>query len=363
MTHLRTGLAATFAAGAMAVALGAAPAAAQSYSFRLATIDVETGNYFSNIAAPFAQLVSELTQGDVAIQPLPAGTVGNIFKLHEAMEDGLVDMVNWPATFFGNADPFNAMINLFPTGLGSDSILAWTYLGGGEEMLREHRAETLGVHAMVLGSGPAEWFAHSHVPVETAADLKDLKYRTLGNWAGIVADEFGAAPTTTPGSEIYSMLERKGLDLAEYSMPGENWRQGLHETAEYIIYPGVHAPAWTFELMIDMDKWNSLPDRHKRAIEVAARLVTYESMQKTIMADIDAVKKVNERVGNGQNKLTELSPEFRAEMKAAARRWAARVSEEAAAAGNPWPKRAFESIVAFQDDWAASTYYLVTDKP
>ncbi|PKP85804.1 MAG: hypothetical protein CVT80_00595 [Alphaproteobacteria bacterium HGW-Alphaproteobacteria-2] len=364
MTFLGNRIAATLAAGTLAAAaLGASPAAAQSYTFRLATIDVETGNYYNFIAVPFANLVSELTEGDVAIQPLPAGTVGSVFKLHEALDDGLVDMVNWPATFFGNADPFNAMINLFPTGLGSDSILAWTYHGGGEEMLREHRKETLGVHAMILGSGPAEWFAHSHVPIETVEDLKDKKYRTLGNWAAIVSDQFGAAATTTPGSEVYSMLEKKGLDLAEYSLPGENWNQGLHETAEYIIYPGIHAPGWTFELMIDMDKWEDLPDRHKRAIEVAAKLVTYDSMQRTILADMAAVQKINERAENGQNTLVELSPEFREKAKAAARRWAARVSEEHAEAGNPWPKRAFESITAFQDNWAASSYYMVTDKP
>ena len=67
----------------------------------------------------------------------------------------------------------------------------------------------------MLGSGPSEWFAHSHVPVATTEDLKGAKYRTLGNWAAVVESGFGAAPTTVPGTGVYSMLEKKGIEAAK----------------------------------------------------------------------------------------------------------------------------------------------------
>jgi len=358
--RLRSYAAPVVVTGALVAAM-AVPAQAQEYKFRMATIDVETGNYFNHIAVPFAELVSELTGGEVEIQPLPAGTVGSIFKLHEAMEDGLVDMVNWPAVFLGNADPTNAMISGFPTGLGVDSILAWTYFGGGQDLLREHRRETMDVASLVLGSGPSEWFAHSHVPIETVEDLDGLKYRTLGNWAAIAKDAFGAASTTVPGSEVYSMLEKQGLDLAEYSLPGENWNQGLHETAEYIIYPGIHAPAWTFELMMKTDTWDELPDAYKQAIEIAARIVTYDSMYRTIVADLEAVDKVNARVAEGKNTLLELPDEFQVKAREAARAWGAKTAADAAANGNPWPEKVLNSITDFQDRWQGASYYMVTD--
>ena len=359
--QLKTYLAAPLGAGALSLAL-AAPLQAQEHSFRMATIDVETGTYFTTIAVPFAELVSQMTNGEVQIQPLPAGTVGSVFKLHEALDDGLVDMVNWPASFLGTADPTNAMIGSFPTGLGVDSLLPWIYFGGGEDLLIEHRAQTMGVQSMVLGAGPSEWFAHSHVPITTVEDLAGMKYRTLGNWAAIVADQFAASSTTTPGAEVYSMLEKKGLDLAEYSMPGENWNQGLHETAEYIIFPGIHAPAWSFELMVDQDKWDALSDSQKQAIRIAARVVTYDSLSKIILADLDAVAKVNARAAEGRNTVLELSDEFKAKSREAARAWATKVSAEATAAGNEWPQKVFDSIVAFQDKWQASAYYMVIDQ-
>ncbi|WP_420393738.1 TRAP transporter substrate-binding protein DctP [Acuticoccus sp.] len=347
-------------AGALLV-LGTSAASAQDYQFRMATIDVETGVYFTTIAQPFADLVGQLTGGRVEIQPLPAGTVGNIFKLHEALEDGLVDMVNWPPTFLGTADPTNAMITLFPTGLGTDSFHSWLYMGGGEELLTQHRRETMGMHSIALGSGPSEWFAHSHVPIQTTADLEGKKYRTLGNWAAVVNDQFGASPTTVPGSEVYSMLEKQGVDLAEYSMPGENFARGYHEVTPYVIYPGIHAPAWAFELMMRQEDWDELPDDIKLAIRTAAKVVTFDSMLKIIASDLDAVEQITARAEAGDNELIRLPDEFIAEARAGAREWARKASEEASASGNPWPQKVSQSIFDFQDRWIANSKYLVVD--
>lgn len=351
----------TAGAGVLALALAAGAADAADYEFRMATIDTETGVYYTNIARPFADLVNQLTGGRVVIDPLPAGTVGNIFKLHEALDDGLVEMVNWPPSFLGTADPTNAMILGFPTGLGVDSFHAWIYQGGGEELLTQHRAETMGNFSIVLGSGPSEWFAHSHIPIETVDDLKGAKYRTLGNWAAVVESAFGAAPTTVPGAEIYSMLEKKGIDLTEYSMPSENFARGYHEITPYVIYPGIHAPAWAFELMMKQETWDDLPDDIQLAIRTAAKLVTYESINKVIIADLDAVEKIDQRVADGKNKLVRLSQEFQDAARAAARKWATDASAAAKSAGNEWPEKVAQSIFDFQDRWIGASKYLVVD--
>lgn len=342
----------------IATLLAAGQAAAQQIKWRMATIDTETGVYFTNIAKPFAEWVDRLTSGRMKIDPLPAGTVGNIFKLHEAVEDGLVEMANWPPVFLGTADPTNAMIATFPTGLGTDSFLAWLYVGGGADLWVRHRRETMKMHAFVLGSGPSEWFAHSHVPIRTVEDLKGVKFRTLGNWAAIIKDRFGAAPTTVPGAEIYGMLEKKGIDAAEYSMPSENFAKGYHEIAKYVIYPGIHAPAWAFEGLIKLETWEKLPPDIKVAMEAAARIVTHESMLKIIDADLDAVGKI---MAGGRNEIIRLSDEFQAEARKAARGWAMDAAAKAAAAGNPWPKRVADSLFAFQDRWIANSKYLVVD--
>jgi len=344
-------------AAATALALVGGSAGAQEYHWRMATIDQETGVYFSQIAEPFAEWVERLTGGRMIIEPLPAGTVGNIFKLHEAVEDGLVEMANIPPTFLGNEDPVNAMIGLFPTGLGADSYLAWLYKGGGKELWEQHRHETMDMHPLIVGAGPSEWFAHSHVPIESVEDLRGLKYRTLGNWAAIVADKFGAAAMTTPGTEVYGMLEKRGLDLAEYSMPSENLARGYHEIAKYVIYPGIHAPGWAFEALITLDNWNALPEDIQHAMEAAARIATHDSYYAITTADLEAVAKLK----GGNNEFIRLSDEFIDEARAAAREWAYEQAEMAKAEGNPWPERVIESIVEFQDFWRENSFYLVVD--
>lgn len=344
-------------AAAVLASLGAVQVQAQEFKWRMATIDRETGTYWLNIAAPYAKLVEELTGGRMVIEPLPAGSIGNIFKLYDAVSDGLVELANVPPAFLGTKDPTNAMILAVPTGLGTDSLLSWIYVGGGMELLRAHRAETMGMRAIVVGSGPSELFAHSHVPIRTVADLKNKKYRTLGNWAAVVRTKFGASPVTVPGSEIYGMLEKKGIDLAEYSMPSENMARGFHEVAKYIIYPGIHAGAWAFETVMMLDNWNKLPKDIQMAMEVAGKIVTHESMMRIVQADLDAMVKLQA----GSNEWIELSDEFKKAAQEGAREWAKEVSAKAKAEGNPWPERVAKSIFAFQDKWRANSKYMVVD--
>ncbi|MEO1106176.1 MAG: C4-dicarboxylate ABC transporter substrate-binding protein, partial [Pseudomonadota bacterium] len=167
--------------------------------------------------------------------------------------------------------------------------------------------------------------------------------------------------TTVPGSEVYSMLEKQGVDMAEYSMPAENFSRGYHEITKYVIYPGIHAPAWAFELMMTAETWDELPDDVKLAIEVAARVVTHDSMLAIINADLDAVAKITERAEAGDNELIRLSPEFIEASRAAARDWAMNAAAEAKADGNEWPEKVAKSIFDFQDRWMANSKYLVVD--
>ena len=340
-----------------ALMLAATSASAQEYKWRVATFDGETGSYWNNFLLPFVDLVEQLTTGRMQLEPLPGGTLGNIFKIYEQVDDGLVEMAMMPPAFLGTKDPINAMILGFPTGLGVDSMVPWLYYGGGEQILKAHRADKMGMHSFVLGAGPSEFFAHSHIKIENVGDLANVKYRTLGNWAAIVSEYFQASPTTVPGPEIYGMLEKRGLDMTEYSTPGENIKLGYQEVAPYIIYPGIHAGAWAFEGVVLLDKWNELPKDIQQAIETAARLTTYDGMNRFIMSDLDAMEKLQA----GNNEFIRLSDDFVAKSRQASRDWAKKVAEDAAANGNPYPKQAIESIIAFQEKWQANAKYMVVD--
>ena len=55
------------------------------------------------------------------------------------------------------------------------------------------------------------------------------------------------------------MLEKKAIDAMEYSMPSENKALGFQEIAKYVIMPGIHAGAWTFEAAFQGEEWDKIP--------------------------------------------------------------------------------------------------------
>ena len=91
-------------AGALAVGAAALPAHAAEYEFRMAIISSENSIYYNDMAKPFADLVADLTDGRVAIEILPAGTVGSVLKLHDAVSDGLIDMAQTTPIFLGSKE-------------------------------------------------------------------------------------------------------------------------------------------------------------------------------------------------------------------------------------------------------------------
>jgi TRAP-type mannitol/chloroaromatic compound transport system substrate-binding protein len=330
---------------------------APEHTFRAATIDARTSVYNTAIGTPFAERVALLTDGRVKIDIVDGGVLSPILQIFQAVQDGRADAAIGPASFLGGRDPTNLIISSFPTGLGSDSIVAWFYYGGGQDLLTQHRRETMGLHSILLGAGPAEIFAHSHKPIRKVEDLRGVKFRALGNWAAILRDEFGAAPTVVPGPEIYSMLEKRAIDATEFSMPAENRARGYQDVARYIILPGLHAPAWTFEFAVKKERWDALPDDLKKKIEIAARTTTYDAMNQIIMADLGAM----EQLRSGKNEVIILDDTFREKVREASRKWAKEAAAKAKAEGNPWPERVAESVFAFQDRWRANATYLLQD--
>jgi TRAP-type mannitol/chloroaromatic compound transport system substrate-binding protein len=331
-----------------------APVQAQQYKWRMPTFGSETSSYFVLMAQPFAKLVKELTDGKVDITVYPAGVLAPIFKIHEAVNDGLVEVAHVPPVFLGTKDPTNAIITQYPGGLGTDALLAWEYYGGGYELLQQHRREVLKLHSMLVGAGPTEFFAHSHVPIRKVQDLKNLKYRTLGNNAAIVKDFFGASPTVVPFTELYSMLEKKSIDLLEFSTPSDNMDMAFHEVAKYIIYPGIQAPCYAFEVVMTLDRWNSLPKDIQRKLEIAAKTVTMDSLLAGQHKDLLTMQKLEK----GKNEWIKLDEQFQAEFRKAARKWMWDRAAEEKAKGNLWPEKIAKSYFDFQDFWEKYSKYM-----
>jgi TRAP-type mannitol/chloroaromatic compound transport system substrate-binding protein len=325
--------------------------------WRLSSYNSETTGLYRNIVIPFTERVNQLAGGRLVIQPYPVDVLAPATRNHEAVLDGTADAAMTTPLYVVNQDPANAFYAGHPGGMGPETLIYWLYEGGGQELLTEFKRETTGLHSIVGGVVGTELW-HSRIPIESIEDLQGAKFRAAGSWASILADELGAAPVFVTGGEVYQMLERGGVDIAEWSGPADNVIAGLQNAARYVVYPGIHFPAGINEFIVKKETWDALPDDLKEIVMTAAKLAVFESYLKSGKEDIDAMVKLRE----GNNEFIELSPESLAAITAAGRKWAEDQANEQSANGNEWMRRIGDSYFAFQELYASGASFKHVDR-
>ncbi|TYC53028.1 C4-dicarboxylate ABC transporter substrate-binding protein [Rhodobacterales bacterium] len=344
------GLAATLLTAAM-------PASAQEVTWQIPTSVPEGSPFYVNFLERFADNVDTLTEGRVEIEPFGAGVLVPALQVYDGVRDGVIKAGHSTPSYRVNQDPINAIFAGFPGGMGPEAYITWIYEDGGKEALYDLRAKE-GFKSLIVGIGSSEIMAHSNVPVQKAEDLKGLKYRTSGPWAEVMREYFGAVPTVVPPGEIYTLLQRKGVDLIEWGPPSGNLPEGFHEAAKYIIVPGVHQPTFLWEVVLKQETWDAIDDDLKPLIEKAAELTTMEGLIHFYSADIKALKTYAE----GKNEIITLDPEFVTELSAAGKDWISKKAASEKEAGKPEMADLLANYMAFLDEWSAQSSYLIRNQ-
>lgn len=341
------------AAACLAGTMGAAQAETK---WRMATTVSEGSFNYVNFSEAFADNVKDLTNGELTIEVYAAGLLAPAFKVHEAVQDGIAEAGNTAPTYITNLDPLNAVFGGFPGGMGPEGTLTWLYEDGGLELLQKFRREKMGLHSLIVGLGPSEILAHSNVPIRKLDDFVGLKYRTSGLFADVLT-ELGAVPTVVPGTELYTLLERKGVDAMEWSTPGSNLGEGFHNITKYIVIPGVNQPSWLWEMVVKAETWDALPENIRTQVEAAAKLTTMEALPKFYAADLKAMDAYRE---NG-NEVIELEEDVVQAISDLGRKRILQLAEERKAAGEPLLAEVMDSYFAFKDLWARNSSYSIRD--
>lgn len=354
----RVGLAAAVAVGAGTIAQAQeAPTAENPIVWRMSSYAGETWGLWRNMVMPFVTRVNEMSEGRLIIKPFPVDVLAPATRNYEAVLDGTADAAMITPLYVVNEDPANSFYAGQPGGMGIETMLFWLYDGGGQDLLTEFKLETQGLYSLVGGIVGTELW-HSHRPVNSVEDLKGAKFRAAGAWSSILSEYFEASPVFVTGSEVYTMLERGGVDIAEWSGPADNLVAGLQNAAEYIIYPGVHFPAGINEFIIKKETWEALPEDLQEVVRAAAKLAVFDSYLQSGMDDIVAMDKLRESKAEFQP----LPPEVIAAITDAGRDWAETKAEEQSAKGNEWMAKISESYFAFQDRYANNAAFKHVDR-
>jgi TRAP-type mannitol/chloroaromatic compound transport system substrate-binding protein len=298
-------------------------------------------------AKAFAERVKLLTDGRIEIQVFPGGTLGKALKVSETVRTGVAQVGHTWMGYDWGKDKTTVVFGGFAGSMDSERMIHWLYEAGGIDMWRQFRDEEFGVVSFPCFIRTAEAFLHSRKPVRTLDDLKGLKIRTAGAWLEI-SKTLGAAPVTMPGAEVYTSLERGAIDATEWGTLYENISPGFNKIAKYVIIPGVHQPVAPFEVLINKDAWAKLSARDQELVELAAKLVTFESWTRIGHEDAKALAYYR----NAGNEIIELDESVQIRAKKIANDWANQQAEE-----NKWFAKAWKSQQEFEELWKDASSY------
>jgi TRAP-type mannitol/chloroaromatic compound transport system substrate-binding protein len=125
---------------------------------------------------------------------------------------------------------------------------------------------------------PLGWFKK---PVSSAAQLKGLKFRTVGLAVDLFKD-LGVAVNPLPGGEIVPALDRGLIDAAEFNNATSDRILGFPDVAKNCMLQSFHQSGEQFEILFNKPKYNALPQELKSIIDYAVQASSADMSWKAI---------------------------------------------------------------------------------
>jgi TRAP-type mannitol/chloroaromatic compound transport system substrate-binding protein len=265
----------TKAGGAMAAVAGTAAVFDAPYAiaqpkvqWRMSTAYPATLDVLHGSAQRLAKVVEEMSGGRFRIEVYQGGQIMDPYACFDAASKGTIEAFMASAWTWSASEPAFSWFGTIPFGMNGEGMTTWCYQGDGLQLWEEaYRTFNL-----VPRPGPwiapqmAGWFRKK---LTTIGDYKGLKMRIAGLGGRVIARAGGTA-IVTPGSEIYSALERGVIDAAEWVGPYDDMKLGLHRTARYYYYPGWQDTGTLTVFGFNKKAYEALPADLRRMLDHAA---------------------------------------------------------------------------------------------
>ncbi len=243
-----------------------------------------TKDAFYEFSQIFVKKISDMTAGKLIFELLPAGSVVKPFDMLDAVHSGTLDAAHGACGYWYGK---NTAYSLFGTGpaIGMDAqmLLGWVEQGGGQQLYDELVGQILkynvkGFLNVPMWNQPLGWFKKE---VKTAADIKGLKYRTIGLAVDLMK-EMGASVVMLASAEIVPALERGLIDAAEFNNPTSDRTLGFADVSKVCMVQSFHQPMECQEIIINKKKYDALPKEFQAIIANAAGALSSEMSYKAM---------------------------------------------------------------------------------
>src|ERR671912_176037 len=231
---------------------------------------------FAEMCQQYITRVNEMAGGRLKIDLLHGGAVVHPFQVLDGVHGGQIDAAHTVTVYWYGKHKAASLFGTGPVfGFNANEGLGWIHNGGGKELFEELQTQIMKVNiksffAMPMPTQPLGWFKK---PINSAADMRGLKYRTVGLAADLM-QAMGLAVAQLPGGEIVPAMERGVIDGFEFNNPTSDRRFGAQDVAKNYMLGSHHQATEYFEIMFNRTKYNALAAEQKAILQYAAEAVS-----------------------------------------------------------------------------------------
>jgi TRAP-type mannitol/chloroaromatic compound transport system substrate-binding protein len=214
----------------------------------------------------FLDNLETISGGNMSIRFFDPGALVPALEVFDAVSSGSVEVGYATPGFWAGKESALQLFAAVPFGPAAPEYMAWYYNGGGQAMLDElYAAHNIKSHLCGLFAPEASgWFREEITGPE---DLKGLKMRFFALGAKVM-EKLGVSTQLLAPGDIFPALELGTIDATELASPAIDRNLGFYQVAKHYYFPGWHQQSTWVELMVNLDKWNSLSPAQQRLFEV-----------------------------------------------------------------------------------------------
>ena len=275
-------------AGAATVAGGAAAVAMPNVAMaRTVTLKVQAawgGGIFLEFAKDYVKRVNEMSGGSLKIDMLGVGAVVKTAEMQTAVHKGVLDGAHLVTAYWYSKSPVASLFGTGPCfGWSANGLLGWIQYGGGKALYYElmHDKLKLDLVGFFTGPMPAQPLGWFNKHITSSAQMKGLKYRTVG-LAADVLQEMGMSVVQLPGGEIQPAMKSGLIDAAEFNNPTSDKDFGMQDVSKHYHLASFHQSQESFEIIFNKTLFNKLAKEHQAILEYASEAASSDMSWKAM---------------------------------------------------------------------------------
>ena len=289
---------------------------------KLATFEPPHAFAASKILAAWADKVNKESGGRLKVKVYAGGVLGKPPQQYDSVKGGVADIAWTVLGYIGGQFPLSSVADLpflTTTSKAATRALNTLYAEGYLD------AEFAGVKNVGMHTMHAYQLHFRNKKVTAPEDFKGLKLRVPSKIMGSIITKLGATPVRVPAPGTYEALQRGVLDGTPFPYAAvSSFRLG--DVTKY--HTEINISNTAFSLLMNEDKYNSLPDDLKAVIDAnsghafgdwAAKLIdANDAKQREVIAAMkghEVTVLSSDEVAQYKSLLSPITDEWLADMK------------------------------------------------